>query len=139
MVLFWILFRIRIYAIHHFGYLHNAALLTTVVVALLAVHLMEVLSWAAFYFYKGCFSDFNTSLYFSIGAYTTLGDGEALLGNPEWRLLGGVEALLGSLMLCWSTVILVRVVTEVYRYHVEHWEEPQSHQVIPHAPSKTIQ
>lgn len=61
-----------------------------------------------FFSYKGCFADFNTSLYFSMITYTTVGYGDVVLRDKERRLLSGVEALTGSLMLCWSTVILSR-------------------------------
>jgi voltage-gated potassium channel len=79
LVIFRTLFRSRVFAIRHFGHLNNAAMLTSVVVALLAVHLTEVTCWAAFYSYEGLFSDFSASLYFSIGTYTTVGNGEVLL------------------------------------------------------------
>jgi hypothetical protein len=125
LAIFWMLFRSRIFATRHFGHLHNASLLTSVVVALLAVHLTEVVCWAVFYSSKGCFADLNTSLYFSIVTYTTLGYGDVVLRDKEWRLLGGVEALTGSLMLCWSTVILVYVVTRIYQRHVELWQQKE--------------
>lgn len=121
LVIFCALFRSRVYASRHFGHVHNASLLTLVVVALLAVHLMEVVCWAAFDSYMGCFPDFNTSLYFSIATYTTLGYGDVVLRDKGWRLLGGLEASTGSLMLCWSTVILVHVVTKINRQHLELW------------------
>jgi voltage-gated potassium channel len=125
LVIFRTLFRSRMFAVRHFGHLHNASLLTSVVVALLAVHLMEVVCWAVFYFHKQFFADFNTSLYFSIVTYTTVGYGDVILPDKGWRLLGGVEALTGSLMLCWSTGILVHVVTKIYRQHVQLWEEEE--------------
>jgi voltage-gated potassium channel len=112
--------------VRHFGHVNNATLLTSVVIALLAVHLVEVASWAAFYLWIGSFSDFNTSLYFSIITYTTLGYGDVVLSNRGWRLLAGVEALTGSLMVCWSTVILIRVVTKVYRQHLDLWQDEES-------------
>jgi voltage-gated potassium channel len=124
--IFWMLFRTRMFAMRHFGHVHNVALLTSVVAALLAVHLTEATCWAAFYSYKGFFSDFSTSLYFSIGNYTTVGYGDVVLHDKEWRLVGGVEALTGSLMLCWSTVILVNVLNKLYRRHIEVWEERES-------------
>jgi Ion channel len=58
--------------------------------------------------------------------YTTVGYGDVVLRDKEWRLLAGVEALTGSLMLCWSTVILVQVITKIYRQHRETWEEEES-------------
>jgi voltage-gated potassium channel len=134
LLVFWTLFRSRMFAVRHFGSVHNAGLLTLVVVALLAVHLTEAACWAAFYSYKGCFADFNTSLYFSMTTYTTVGFGDVVLRDREWRLLAGVEALTGSLMLCWSTVILVQVITKIYRQRREIWEEEESlaREHIPH-------
>src|SRR6516225_3904691 len=126
LVVFRTLFRSRMFATRHFGHLHNATLMTALVVALLAVHLTEVICWAAFYAYQGCFADFNTSLYFSLATYTTVGYGDVVLRDEAWRLLGGLEALTGSLMLCWSTVILVHVVTKIYRLHIELWEKEES-------------
>ena len=125
LAIFWALFRSRMFAARHFGPVSNATRLTLVVVALLAVHLTEVVWWAAFYAYKGCFPDFDTSLYFSIVTYTTLGYGDVVLREKEWRLLAGVEALTGSLMLCWSTVILVQVLTKIYRQRIEIWDEEE--------------
>jgi voltage-gated potassium channel len=126
LVVFWALFHSRMFAVRHFGSVHNAGLLTLVVVALLAVHLTEAACWAAFYSYTGCFADFNTSLYFSMITYTTVGYGDVVLRDKQWRLLAGVEALTGSLMLCWSTVILVQVITKIYRQHRDIWEEEES-------------
>jgi Ion channel len=63
--------------------------------------------------------------YFSMVTYTTLGYGDVVLRDRGWRLLGGVEALTGSLMLCWSTVILVHVVTRIYQRHAELWEQEE--------------
>jgi hypothetical protein len=81
---------------------------------------------ASQHFGYALFSDFSTSLYFSIGTYTTVGYGDVLLSDKEWRLLGGVEAWTGSLMLCWSTVILVNVLNKLYQHSVEVWEERES-------------
>jgi hypothetical protein len=126
LVIFWTLFRSRMFAVSHFGPVINAGRLTLVVVALLVVHLAEALCWAGFYFYKECFADFNTSLYFSMITYTTVGYGDVVLHDRNWRLLAGVEALTGSLMLCWSTVILVQVITKIYQQRREIWEGEES-------------
>jgi hypothetical protein len=126
LVIFWTLFRSRMFAARHFGSVLNASRLTLVVIALLVVHLTEAVCWAAFFSYNGCFADFNTSLYFSMTTYTTVGYGDVVLRDKEWRLLAGLEALTGSLMLCWSTVILVQVITTIYRQRREIWEEEES-------------
>ncbi|HKE29437.1 MAG TPA: potassium channel family protein [Bryobacteraceae bacterium] len=124
--IFWLLFRSRVFAARHFGSIANASRLTLVVVALLAVHFTETVCWAAFFCYKGCFADFNTSLYFSMITYTTVGYGDVVLHDKEWRLLAGLEALTGALMLCWSTVILVQVITTIYQQRREIWEQEES-------------
>jgi hypothetical protein len=77
--------------------LRNTAAVTVVVVALLTLHLTEVAVWAAFYHSRECFPDFATALFFSLVSYSTLGDGNVSL-TSEWRLLGGVEAITGTLM-----------------------------------------
>jgi hypothetical protein len=134
LLIFWMLFRSRLFAARHFGSVLNASRLTLVVLALLAVHLTEAVCWAAFFFHEECFADFNTSLYFSMITYTTVGYGDVVLRDKQWRLLAGLEALTGSLMLCWSTVILVQVITNIYRQRRELWEEEESlaRERIPH-------
>ena len=125
LLVLWTLFRVRIHAVRHFGFVHNSILLVSVVVALMAVHVVEVVCWAGFYSQRKCFSDFNTSLYYSLISYTTVGYGDVVVRDPGWRLLGGVEALTGSLMMCWSTVILIQVLTWIYTRHVAVWEKEE--------------
>jgi hypothetical protein len=125
LLVLWTLFRTRMHAERHFGFVHNSILLMLVVVALMAVHVVEVVCWAGFYSRQKCFSDFNTSLYYSLVSYSTVGYGDVVLRDPGWRLLGGVEALTGSLMMCWSTVLLVLVLTKIYTRHVDHWQEEE--------------
>ena len=126
LAIFWSLFHSRMFAERHFGPVYNAGLLTLVVLVLVAVHLIEASCGARFYSYKGCFGDFNTSLYFSMVTYTTVGYGDVVIHDREWRLLAGVEALTGSLMFCWSTVILVQVITKMYQLRREIWEQQES-------------
>lgn len=128
---FWILFRSRMFSVRHFGPVNNAGRLTLVVLALLAIHLTEAVCWAALYSYNGCFADFDTSLYFSMITYTTVGYGDVVLHDRGWRLIGGVEAMTGSLMLCWSTVMLVQVITKLYRQRRKIWEDEESHDRVP--------
>ncbi|HEY7334815.1 MAG TPA: potassium channel family protein [Bryobacteraceae bacterium] len=120
LLIVWTVFRFRQLIERHFGFVHNTAIIMGVVLALLGVHLAEIGAWAAFFSYKQCFSNFDTSLYFSIVTYTTLGYGDVLL-NEEWRLLGGVEALIGSLMMTWSTAVILGVITRIYSRRKELW------------------
>jgi len=96
-----------------------------VVLALLVLHLIEVALWALFYDLRGCFRDWSTSLYFSIVTYATVGYGDVLLDKP-WRLLGGVEALTGVLMMSWSTALLLGVVNWIYTHRRDRWRVKES-------------
>ena len=75
------------------------------------LHLIEILVWALFYAWRGAMPDFTTSAYFSAVTYTTTGYGDLVL-PPEWRLVGGVEALTGILMCGLSTGLFFAVFTD---------------------------
>jgi voltage-gated potassium channel len=79
------------------------------VAILLCLHLAEALIWAAFYLAANVLPDFETSVYFSITSYTTMGYGDVVLHAP-WRLLGPIEGAVGILMFGWSTAIIVTAV-----------------------------
>jgi hypothetical protein len=80
---------------------------------LLILHLFEMAVWAAAYAVGNVLPDFETSLYYSIKSYTTVGYGD-ILPPDSWRLLGPIEAAVGILMLGWSTGIIVAAVQRVY-------------------------
>jgi hypothetical protein len=58
--------------------------------------------------------DLPTAFYFSAVTYTTTGYGDLVL-PPEWRLVGGIEALTGILMCGLSTGFFFAVVGRVYQ------------------------
>jgi hypothetical protein len=80
---------------------------------LLLLHLLEVSVWAAAYTVGSVLPDFETSLYYSLKSYTTVGYGD-VLPPTSWRLLGPIEAAVGILMLGWSTSIIVATVQRIY-------------------------
>lgn len=87
--------------------------LTRLVGLLLILHLLEMAVWAAAYTGAGVFRDFETSFYFSVKSFTTVGYGDVQPEN-SWRLLGPMEAAVGVLMLGWSTSILVAAVQRIF-------------------------
>jgi hypothetical protein len=115
----WLRARSKVWSGHHFGFAQNTLVITTIVLALLLIHWIEVSLWARYYFLKKCFADLPTSVYFSLTAYTTLG-GNVMLGE-EWRLLGGVEALTGMLMIGWSTAIMIGYIMSNYSRQIDQW------------------
>lgn len=69
-------------------------------------------AWAGTYLWLGLFETVEEAIYFSIVAYTTLGFGDILL--PEaWRLLAGLEALNGLLMIGLQTAMLIEMMGRV--------------------------
>ena len=72
---------------------------------LFALHILEIMLFAGFFIGIGAFGQFEDALFFSASAYTTLG----LTANfPEaWRLLGAVEALVGFVLIGWSTAFII--------------------------------
>ncbi len=81
---------------------------------LLLLHLVEAGAWAGCYWVSGVLPDLETSIYFSLASYTTVGYGDVVLPSP-WRILGPIEAAVGILMFGWSTAIIVAAVSRTYR------------------------
>lgn len=67
--------------------------------------------WAIALYELGIFIAFEASVYFALVAFTTLGFGDLLLPQ-EWRLLGGICAANGLLMIGLLTAILVETLRE---------------------------
>jgi hypothetical protein len=97
LILLWIMFQRQPKAERRFNFPRNTARVALVVVALLVVHMAEIALWALYYQARGCLPDFPTALFFSLVSYSSVGYGDVSLSR-EWRLLGGVEALTGALM-----------------------------------------
>ncbi len=100
------------------GPVYTVLLLMGVFAVLLLLHLVENCIWAAFYSQRGLFENYETSLYFSLGTYTTIGYGDVVL--PEkWRLLGALEGISGVLLCGLSTAFLFKVVNALFQFRVQ--------------------
>ena len=93
--------------------------LIRLVSVLLVLHLFEAAVWAAAFTVARVFPDFETSLYYALKSYTTVGYGD-VLPPISWRLLGPIEAAVGVLMLGWSTAIIVAAVRLLFSGRVGH-------------------
>jgi hypothetical protein len=80
---------------------------------IIVLHLVEISTWAGFYYWKGAIPDGQAAFYFSAVTYTTTGYGDLVLPE-QWRLLGGIEALTGILMCGWSTGFFFAIVSRMY-------------------------
>lgn len=103
----WLL-RNREYLRSERGPIGYGVLLLILFSLIMLLHLIEMSLWAVFYHQRGLFVDFETSIYFSLCSYTTIGYGDVLL--PErWRLLGGLEGISGVLLSGVSTAFIFAV------------------------------
>jgi Ion channel len=106
-------------------------LIQTAIVVLL-LHILEVTVWASVFHLLPRtpeLGDFDDALYFSIVTFTTLGYGDIVLSQP-WRLLGGIEAMVGIIHFGWSTALMFSIFQRLLRVHIQaltQSEPPESH------------
>ena len=93
---------------------HHAGLLILVFFIVIVLHMVETALWASFYYWQSLFPDFETSLYFSLTSYTTIGFGDVVLPR-KWRLLGAMEGISGVLLCGLSTAFIFAVVNLLFR------------------------
>lgn len=88
-----------------------AALIDTGIV-LVSLHVAEILVWAGAYralVPEDELATLERAVYFSFVTFTTLGYGDITL-SEGWRLLSGIQALNGILLVGWSTALIFAVV-----------------------------
>jgi hypothetical protein len=84
------------------------AILMGSAVFFLALHVFEILMWALTYLALPGLTEIETleqASYFSFVTFTTLGYGDITL-EPPWRVLSGIEAMDGILLVGWTTAML---------------------------------
>jgi hypothetical protein len=99
-------------------------LLLTAFSVIIILHMVEIGIWAGFYFLRSLFQDFETSLYFSITSYTTIGFGDVVLPRA-WRLLGGIEGITGVLLCGLSTAFVFAIINAMFQMRVQRRTGPQ--------------
>jgi voltage-gated potassium channel len=96
------------------GYTQYSLLLIAAFTVILFLHVFETGIWAAFYRWRELFPDYETSLYFSLTSYTTIGYGDVTLPQ-RWRLLGAVEGISGVLLCGLSAAFLFALVNAMFQ------------------------
>lgn len=82
------------------------ALLGAFGLLLFALHITEILIFGGFFLLVGAMQTLEEALFYSASAYATLG-WTAEYFPPEWRLIGALEALIGFVLIGWSTAFMV--------------------------------
>ncbi len=81
----------------------------TLIVMMLATHLVEAMVWSAALVFLGAIPSLRDAFYYATATYTTLGYGEGTL-PPEWRILAPMIAMSGLFAFGWTTGVLVNIV-----------------------------
>ena len=92
-------------------------IVTSTIVALTIIHTVQIIIWALAYLYllpDNVLNTFEEATYFSFVTFTTLGYGDITL-DGAWRILSGIEALSGVLLIGWSTAMLFVVVQRTWK------------------------
>jgi len=90
--------------------------LISTAIVLITLHLIEIVLWALGYLFVLPTNELPTmesALYFSAVTFTTLGYGDITL-NSDWRLLSGLEAIDGILLIGWTTAFLFAVLQRTW-------------------------
>lgn len=124
----WLLRR-REYLEQQGARMRYAILLVLLFLGIMLLHVLEASLWAVFYYSRALFNDFETSLYFSLTSYTTIGYGDVLLPQ-RWRLLGAIEGVTGVLFCGISTAFIFAVMTAMLQSRLRSFgrEEAQETQ-----------
>jgi len=95
----------------------SLVVLTSTVIVLIVLHTIEIGIWAIAYLSLVTVAELETlesALYFSFVTFTTLGYGDITLAAP-WRVLSGIEALNGIMLVGWTTAFLFAVVQRSWK------------------------
>jgi hypothetical protein len=89
-------------------------LMGVVGLSVFALHTFEIWVFALFYLAVGAITSIEEALYFSASAYATLGRTVDFF-PVGWRLVGALEALVGFVLIGWSTAFMVTNMDQLRR------------------------
>jgi hypothetical protein len=79
---------------------------------LFGLHFFEIFIFAGFFRFVGAMPSMEQALFYSASCYATLGSAAASF-SEEWRLVGALEALVGFLLIGWSTAFMVQTLRRI--------------------------
>ena len=79
-----------------------------IVVAILALHGLEIWLFTFVYLGTGAIQGLEEALYFSTISYSTVGYSDTHIADA-WRLLGAFQSILGMVLIGWSTAFFFRM------------------------------
>jgi hypothetical protein len=115
---FGIVFLLRLLSAHSHRVAHlsevlrQISLLIFAVLGIVALHTMEIWTYALVYISLGAITEFEPALYFSTVSFTTIGYGDIVL-SPDWRILSAIEGANGLILFGWSTAFLISMMSRL--------------------------
>lgn len=91
--------------------------LITTAFFLIIINLFQAFLWALMYYFHPGMNEFESierATYFSLVTFTTLGYGDITLG-ADHRILSGIEAINGILLIGWSTALMFSAIQEIWK------------------------
>jgi hypothetical protein len=92
------------------------SILISTALVMISLHIIEILIWALAYrliLPVDELQNLEAAFYFSAVTFTTLGYGDITL-NTDWRILSGLQAINGILLIGWSTALLFAVLQRTW-------------------------
>ena len=110
--IFWIKF-LENHKNNHKSFLFNKAvnIIVCTAIFLLALNFIEAIIWGFTYYILPGITEFDSiekAIYFSLVTFTTLGYGDITISSTN-RILSGIEAMNGVLLLGWTTAVMFSV------------------------------
>jgi hypothetical protein len=90
-----------------------AIVMGAAVLLMTALHGIEGIAWAAAYLFLGAVPDAKAGMLYSLNAMTTYGH-ESVSLQPQWQMMGALEALNGMLLFGLTTAFLFAMIQEVW-------------------------
>ena len=87
-------------------------LLAGVGLCIVFLHIIEIVVFGIFYLAVQGVGTIEEALFYSASAYATLG-WTAEYFPPQWRLIGALEALIGFVLIGWSTAFMVSTMNKL--------------------------
>lgn len=109
----------QVEAIHQTAHLFRRFLLILgmTITTLTVLHVVEIVIWALGYLWLtpiDMLNDREEAVYFSFITFTTVGYGDVVI-EKHWRLMAGIQALNGIMLIGWSTAVLMAVAQRLWR------------------------
>jgi hypothetical protein len=100
-----------------------ALAVSVTVLVLTALHGLEATAWAVAYTALAASPDARTAMLYSLSAMTSYGHATVYL-EPDWRLMGAMEALNGMMLFGLTTAFLFSVLGDYWPSRRSHPDDP---------------